>query len=88
MPLPAAGPTRSNTVRRMIVGFDHDDPSIFDVMPKFLVDARISAALIGLPVETIGSRFGGIPSGLPEIQLPQFRPELMLTNAHVAQKRN
>ncbi len=32
----------------MIVGFDHDDPSIFDVMPKFLVDARISAALIGL----------------------------------------
>jgi len=32
----------------MIVGFDHDDPSIFDVMPKFLTDARISAALIGL----------------------------------------
>ena len=32
----------------MIVGFDHDDPTIFDVMPKFLVDARISAALIGL----------------------------------------
>lgn len=32
----------------MIVGFDHDDPTIFDVMPKFLSDARISAALIGL----------------------------------------
>lgn len=32
----------------MIVGFDHDDASIFKVMPKFLVDARISAALIGL----------------------------------------
>jgi len=32
----------------MIVGFDNDDPSIFDVMPKFLVEARISAALIGL----------------------------------------
>src|SRR5680860_247596 len=32
----------------LIVGFDHDDSSIFDVMPKFLVDARISAALIGL----------------------------------------
>jgi len=32
----------------MIVGFDHDDTSIFDVMPKFLADARISAALIGL----------------------------------------
>ena len=32
----------------MIVGFDHDDPSIFKVMPKFLSDARISAALIGM----------------------------------------
>jgi radical SAM superfamily enzyme YgiQ (UPF0313 family) len=32
----------------MIVGFDNDDPSIFNVMPKFLTDARISAALIGL----------------------------------------
>jgi radical SAM superfamily enzyme YgiQ (UPF0313 family) len=32
----------------MIVGFDHDDPSIFGVMPKFLADARISAALIGM----------------------------------------
>ena len=32
----------------MIVGFDHDDLSIFDVMPKFLSDARISAALIGM----------------------------------------
>ncbi|MGV1014103.1 MAG: radical SAM protein [Methyloceanibacter sp.] len=32
----------------MIVGFDHDDPSIFEVMPRFLSDARISAALIGM----------------------------------------
>ena len=32
----------------MIVGFDHDDVSIFDVMPKFLAEARISAALIGM----------------------------------------
>ncbi|MGB2931205.1 MAG: radical SAM protein [Methyloceanibacter sp.] len=32
----------------MIVGFDHDDPSIFDGMPKFLAEARISAALIGM----------------------------------------
>jgi hypothetical protein len=31
----------------MIVGFDHDDPSIFDVMPEFLAEARISAALVG-----------------------------------------
>ncbi|HZJ11594.1 MAG TPA: radical SAM protein [Methyloceanibacter sp.] len=32
----------------MIVGFDNDDTSIFEVMPKFLTEARISAALIGL----------------------------------------
>jgi len=32
----------------MIVGFDHDDVSIFDVMPKFLGEARVSAALIGM----------------------------------------
>lgn len=28
--------------------------------------------LMGLPVETIGSRFGGIPSGLPTLALPKF----------------
>jgi radical SAM superfamily enzyme YgiQ (UPF0313 family) len=32
----------------MIVGFDHDDPSIFEVMPDFLAEARISAALVGM----------------------------------------
>lgn len=32
----------------MIVGFDHDDPSIFKIMPGFLSEARISAALIGM----------------------------------------
>lgn len=32
----------------MIVGFDHDDPSIFKVMPEFLSKARISAALVGM----------------------------------------
>ncbi len=28
--------------------------------------------LLGLPVETIGSRFGGIPSGLPAFAWPAF----------------
>ena len=27
----------------------------------------------GLSVETIGTRFGGIPSGLPAFTVPQFR---------------
>ncbi len=30
-----------------------------------------------LPVETIGTRFGGIPSGLPHLDIPAFRPELI-----------
>ncbi len=34
---------------------------------------------IALPVETIGTRFGGVPSGLPAFHLPTFRPDLILT---------
>ncbi len=30
-----------------------------------------------LPVETIGTRFGGIPSGLPHLQIPHFRTDLI-----------
>jgi SulP family sulfate permease len=30
-----------------------------------------------LPVETIGSRFGGIPSGLPHLHIPMFRTDLI-----------
>jgi SulP family sulfate permease len=33
---------------------------------------------MGLPVETIESRFGGIPSGLPQLHVPMFRPDLIL----------
>ena len=29
-------------------------------------------------METIGSKFGGIPTGLPHVSLPQFRPELIV----------
>jgi SulP family sulfate permease len=35
-------------------------------------------ALFPLPVETIGSKFGGIPSGLPSIAIPTFRADLIL----------
>jgi SulP family sulfate permease len=44
-----------------------------------LVAGTAGVALTNLPVETIGTRFGGLPSGLPEFQVPQFRPDLMLT---------
>src|SRR5262245_10778736 len=33
----------------------------------------------GLTVETIGTRFGGVPSGLPIFHLPRFRADLILT---------
>jgi SulP family sulfate permease len=33
---------------------------------------------MNLPLETIETRFGGIPAGLPHVALPTFRPELML----------
>jgi SulP family sulfate permease len=39
----------------------------------------LSLAAGGLPVDTIGTRFGGIPSGLPAIHMPRFRPDLALT---------
>ncbi len=42
-----------------------------------LCAGTIAVAAWHLPVETIGTRFGGIPSGLPAIQLPAFRPELI-----------
>lgn len=43
-----------------------------------LVLATVAVVLFGIPVETIGSKFGGIPTGLPHISLPQVRPELIV----------
>lgn len=40
--------------------------------------ATAAVSLFHLPVETIGTRFGGIPNGLPKIAVPQFRPDLLL----------
>jgi SulP family sulfate permease len=34
-------------------------------------------AAFGIPVETIGTRFGGIPGGLPALVVPDFRPDLI-----------
>ena len=39
--------------------------------------ARRRSSLFGLPVETIGTRFGGIPSGWPHLVVPAFRADLM-----------
>ena len=43
-----------------------------------LAFGTLAVAAFGVPVETIGSKFGGIPTGLPHVSLPQFRPELII----------
>lgn len=43
-----------------------------------LVAGTVAAALLKLPVETIGTRFGGIPSGLPHLQVPEFHTSMVL----------
>jgi SulP family sulfate permease len=43
-----------------------------------VVIAALAAALLHLPVATIGSRFGGIPHGLPAPALPRATPALLL----------
>ena len=51
-------------------------------IPGSILALLVGSALTlvaGLSVETIGSRFGGVPSGLPTFQLPHFRPDLILT---------
>ncbi len=43
-----------------------------------LVVGTAAVALFDAPVETIGSRFGGIPSGLPSVDIPTFRADLII----------
>jgi SulP family sulfate permease len=57
-------------------------------VPKWLprVPGSIVAVLVGtaavtifgLPVDTIGTKFGGIPSGLPAFAMPEFRADLIV----------
>ena len=42
-----------------------------------LVLGTAAVVAFKLPVETIGSRFGGIPSGLPHLAIPKFRADLI-----------
>ena len=44
-----------------------------------LVAGTAFVTVVQIPVDTIGTRFGGIPSGWPALHVPQFRPELILT---------
>ena len=42
-----------------------------------LLLATAAVYFFKLPVETIGTRFGGIPGGLPHLQIPKFRSDLI-----------
>lgn len=43
-----------------------------------LIAGTVATAIFNLPVVTIGSRFGGIPTGFPRIAIPEFRADLIL----------
>ncbi len=54
--------------------------SISNRIPGAIVAFLLGTAavvLFRLPVETIGSRFGGIPAGLPHFVVPRFRADLI-----------
>jgi sulfate permease, SulP family len=56
-------------------------PKIVSRVPGSIVAmlaGAVAVALFHLPVETIGTRFGGLSSGLPSIHLPPFRADLIL----------
>ncbi len=48
--------------------------------PGYIVALFLATAIVvifKLPVQTIGTRFGGIPSGLPHLNIPRFHLDLM-----------
>jgi sulfate permease, SulP family len=53
-----------------------------------MLGVSIAAVAMALPVETIGTRFGGVPSGLPDIHLPSIQwtllPDLLVPAMTVA----
>ena len=49
-------------------------------VPGYIVALFVGTTLVWafrLPVETIGTRFGGIPAGLPTLHIPDFRADLI-----------
>jgi len=42
-----------------------------------LLLATCAVYFFHLPVQTVGTRFGGIPAGLPHLQIPKFRSDLI-----------
>lgn len=53
---------------------------VLKVLPSpilVLVLSTVAVSIFGLQVETIGTKFGGVPQGLPRFQLPVFSWELV-----------
>ncbi len=66
-------------------------PRVFRRVPgtiAAMMAVTIAAVVTGLPVETIGTRFGGVPSGLPALQIPAIQwavlPDLLVPAMTVA----
>jgi len=56
-------------------------PKLFPRLPGSIVALVLATSAVmicGIPVATIGSKFGGIPAGLPVFDIPKFRPDLLL----------
>lgn len=56
-------------------------PKIWPRVPGAIVAVvvtTIAARVLHLPLETIGTRFGGIPAGLPHLSMPAIHPGLLL----------
>lgn len=50
-------------------------------LPGSIVALLVGTAAVAafhLPVDTIGTKFGGIPTGFPTFHIPPFRPELII----------
>jgi SulP family sulfate permease len=56
-------------------------PRVTKKVPGMIVALFLTTlvcALVGVAVGTIGTKFGGIPTGLPALSLPEFRADLIL----------
>jgi SulP family sulfate permease len=77
-----------NTVNWAAVGIALASLAILLLMPRItrrvpgsivaVLLSTLAVAWLHLPVETIGSKFGGIPSGLPPFAIPDFHSEHIL----------
>jgi SulP family sulfate permease len=57
-------------------------PRLWPRLPGAIVAmllATVVVAALRLPIETIGTRFGGIPAGVPPLHFPRFHPDLIHT---------